>query len=54
MDDLSKLILDELRDIRKDVQNAREEIAALKVKASIWGALGGLLAGLGAWFVGTK
>lgn len=42
MNDVEQLILDELRCLKASVATVREDVAGLKVKAGIWGAVAGL------------
>ncbi len=47
MDDITKLILDEIKENRKQVQGLREDVTSLKVKfgmiAVVFGFLGGFI-----------
>ena len=38
----------DMKALRKSVQQCREDVAGLKVKATVWGMLGGLFSAIGA------
>ena len=38
----------DMKALRKSVQQCREDVAGLKVKATVWGMLGGLFPAIGA------
>jgi hypothetical protein len=43
MNDCETIILDELKEIKKDVKALTVDVAGLKMKSAIWGIIGGAI-----------
>lgn len=43
MNDCETIILEELRDVKKDVKNLLLDVNSLKVKSAMWGMIGGFI-----------
>lgn len=41
MDDCQSMILDDLREVKKDVKNLLLDVNTLKVRSAVWGIIGG-------------
>lgn len=58
MDDITKMILDEIKENRKEVSRLREDVTSLKVKfgmiAVVFGFLGGFIKPLAIMLLGGK
>lgn len=43
MDDCQSMILDDLREVKKDVKNLLLDVNTLKVRSAVWGIVGGAI-----------